>query len=157
MDTIKRESQIGFAVRKDKATTEKQNYEDMKKKVEEDLKRRFRPEFLNRLDDFIVFHELTKEQLRQIVDLMVKDLEGRLDVRKISLELTEKAKDWLSEKGYDPVYGARPLRRTIERFVENPLSLKLLQGELREGDTVKVDLDKDGKELTFKTKTAVKT
>jgi len=157
MDTIKRESQIGFAVRKDKATTEKQNYEDMKKKVEDDLKKRFRPEFLNRLDDFIVFHELTKEQLRQIVDLLVKDLEGRLGVRKISLELTEKAKDWISEKGYDPVYGARPLRRTIERFVENPLSSKLLRGEVKEGDAVKVDLDKEGKELTFKTKTAAKT
>ncbi|MHB8105022.1 MAG: ATP-dependent Clp protease ATP-binding subunit, partial [Dehalococcoidales bacterium] len=155
-DTIKRESQIGFSVRKDKATTEKQVYEDMKKKVEEELKRAFRPEFLNRLDSIVVFHELTKEQLRQIVDLMLKDLEKRLNVRKISLELTDKAKDWLSEKGYDPVYGARPLRRTIERYVENLLSSKLLRGELKEGDTVKVDIDKEKDELVFKTKTPVK-
>ncbi len=155
-DTIKKESQIGFSVRKDKVTAEKQIYDDMKKKVEEDLKRQFRPEFLNRLDDIVVFHELTKEQLRQIVELMVKDLEKRLDIRKISLELTDKAKDWLSEKGYDPVYGARPLRRVIERYVENPLSSQLLRGELKEGDVVKVDKDKEKDELTFKTKTEVK-
>jgi ATP-dependent Clp protease ATP-binding subunit ClpC len=156
VDIIKAESQIGFAVRKDGATTQQQRYEDMKKKVKDKVEKKFRPEFLNRLDDIVVFHELTKEQLRQIVDLMVKDLMKRLDVHKISLELTDKAKDWLSEKGYDPVYGARPLRRVIERFVENPLSGQLLRGELKEGDVVKVDKDKEKDELTFKTKTAVK-
>jgi ATP-dependent Clp protease ATP-binding subunit ClpC len=155
-ELIKRESQLGFATRRDKTTTLKQNYEDMKKKVTTEIQKTFRPEFLNRLDDIIVFHELTEEQLRKIVDLMVKDLEGRLTERKIGLELSEKAKSWLAEKGYDPVYGARPLRRVIERFVENPLSSKLLRGELKEGDTVKVDLDKEGKELTFKTKAAAK-
>ncbi|MGD1119896.1 MAG: AAA family ATPase [Dehalococcoidales bacterium] len=151
VDIIKRESQLGFTTRKDRATAEKQSYEDMKKKVTDAIKKDFRPEFLNRLDDIIVFHELAKEQLRQIVDLMVKDLEKRLDVRKITLELTNKAKDWLSENGYDPVYGARPLRRVIEREVENPLSSKILRGELKEGDTVKVDIDKDNK-VTFKTR-----
>ncbi len=153
-DTIKREDQIGFAVRKDKATTQKHSYEDMKKKLQDELKNKFRPEFLNRLDEIIVFHELAKEQLRQIVDLMVKDLEKRMGEHKVGLELTDKAKDWLSEKGYDPVYGARPLRRTIERYVENPLSSQLLRAELKEGDTVKVDKDKEKDELTFKTKTA---
>jgi ATP-dependent Clp protease ATP-binding subunit ClpC len=153
---IKRESQLGFATRKDKAITQKQNYEDMKKKVNDEIKRTFRPEFLNRLDDIIVFHELTEEQLGNIVDLMVKNLESRLAERKIGLELTEKAKSWLAEKGYDPVYGARPLRRVIERYIENPLSSKVLRGELKEGDTAKVDLDKEGKELTFKTKAAAK-
>jgi ATP-dependent Clp protease ATP-binding subunit ClpC len=156
-EVIKRESQLGFATRKDKATVQKRNYEDMKKKVTDDIKRIFRPEFLNRLDDIIVFHELTEEQLRKIVDLMIKDLESRLALRKISLELTEKAKSWLSKEGYDPVYGARPLRRVIERYVENPLSSKVLRGELKEGDTVKVDLDKEGKKLTFKTRAAVTT
>jgi len=155
VDIIKRESQLGFTTRKDKATAQKQDYEDMKKKVTGEIQKTFRPEFLNRLDDIIVFHELTKEQLRKIVDLMIKDLAGRLAERKIGLELTAKAKDWLSEKGYDPVYGARPLRRVIEREVENPLSSKLLRGELKEGDTVKVDIDKDNK-LTFKTKSAAK-
>ena len=156
VDIIKRESQIGFVTRKDSPTTQKQRYEDMKKKVKEKVEKKFLPEFLNRLDDIVVFHELTKEQLRKIVDLMVKDLEARLDIRKISMDLTDKAKDWLSVKGYDPVYGARPLRRVIERYVENPLSSKVLRGELKEGDTVKVDLNKEGKELTFKIKAAAK-
>jgi ATP-dependent Clp protease ATP-binding subunit ClpC len=156
VDIIKRESQLGFATRKDKAATQKQNYEDMKKKVLTELQKQFRPEFLNRLDDIIVFHELSEEQLGKIVDLMVKDLENRLGERKVGLELTEKAKLWLAKEGYDPVYGARPLRRVIERQVENPLSSKLLLGEIKEGDTVKVDLNKEGKELTFKTKTAAK-
>ena len=155
-DIIKRESQLGFATRKDKATAQKQSYEDMKKKVTAEIQKAFRPEFLNRLDDIIVFHELTVEQLRKIVDLMIKDLEGRLAERKIGLELSEKAKSWLSKEGYDPVYGARPLRRVIERYVENPLSSKVLRGELKEGDTVKVDIDKENK-LTFKNKAAVKT
>jgi len=155
-DIIKRESQLGFATRKDKATAQKQSYEDMKKKVTAEIQKAFRPEFLNRLDDIIVFHELTEEQLRKIVDLMIKDLEGRLAERKIGLELSEKAKSWLSKEGYDPVYGARPLRRVIERYVENPLSSKVLRGELKEGDTVKVDIDKENK-LTFKNKAAIKT
>jgi ATP-dependent Clp protease ATP-binding subunit ClpC len=153
VDIIKREGQLGFATRKDKATVEKHNYEDMKKKVTDAIKKDFRPEFLNRLDDIIVFHELAPEQLRSIVNLMVKDLENRLGLQKIALELTAKAKDWLAEKGYDPVYGARPLRRVIEREVESPLSGKVLRAELKEGDTVKVDVDKEDK-LTFKTKTA---
>ncbi len=155
VDIIKRESRLGFNTRDDKATAQKQSYEDMKKKVTAEVQKKFRPEFLNRLDDIIVFHELGEEQLRKIVDLMVKDLEGRLAERKIGIELTEKAKSWLSKEGYDPIYGARPLRRVIERYVENPLSSKVLKGELKEGDTVKVDLDKENK-LTFKTKTPAK-
>jgi len=151
-ELIKRESQFGFATRKDTAKTQKQGYEDMKKKVMTEMQKTFRPEFLNRLDDIIVFHELTEEQLRNIVDLMVKDLQSRLAERKLGIELAEKAKSWLVREGYDPVYGARPLRRVIERYVENPLSTKLLRGELKEGDTVKIDLVKGG--LTFKTKAA---
>jgi ATP-dependent Clp protease ATP-binding subunit ClpC len=124
----------------------------MKKKVMAEIQKAFRPEFLNRLDDIIVFHELTEEQLRNIVNLMVKDLQNRLAERKVNIELTEKAKSWLAKEGYDPVYGARPLRRVIERHVENPLSSQMLRGELKEGDSVRVDLGKDG--LTFKTQTA---
>jgi ATP-dependent Clp protease ATP-binding subunit ClpC len=154
VELIKRESQLGFATRKDETKARKQSYEDMKKKVMTEIQKAFRPEFLNRLDDIIVFHELTEEQLRNIVDLMVKDLQSRLAERKLGIELTEKAKAWLAQEGYDPVFGARPLRRVIERHVENPLSTKLLMGELKEGDTVKVDLGEDG--LTFKTKAAAK-
>jgi ATP-dependent Clp protease ATP-binding subunit ClpC len=152
VELIKREGQIGFTTRKDEAKSQKQSYEAMKGKVMTEVQKLFRPEFLNRLDEIIVFHELTEEQLRNIVDLMVKDLQSRLTERKLDIELTAKAKSWLAKEGYDPVYGARPLRRVIERYVENPLSSQLLRGELKEGDTVKVDLGKDG--LTFKTKAA---
>jgi ATP-dependent Clp protease ATP-binding subunit ClpC len=155
-ELIKREGQLGFATRKESAETQKTKYETMKEKVMGEVRKLFRPEFLNRLDEIIVFHELGKEHLRQIVDLNVKDLEKRIGERKIGLELTDEAKDWLSEKGYDPIYGARPLRRIIERYVENPLSSKLLRGELKESDTVKVDVDKETDELTFKTKTMAK-
>jgi ATP-dependent Clp protease ATP-binding subunit ClpC len=154
-EVIKRESQLGFAVRKDKAITEKQSYEDMKKKVMKAIREKFLPEFLNRLDDTIVFHELSEEQLKAIVDLMLKDLQKRLSEHKVSLELTEKAKAWLAKEGYDPIFGARPLRRVIERNIENPLSSKLLRGELKEGDTVRIDIDKEGK-LAFKNKAAAK-
>ncbi len=154
VELIKRESQLGFATRKDEPKARKQSYEAMQEKVMSEVKKLFRPEFLNRLDEIIVFHELTEKQLRNIVDLMAKDLESRLAERKLGIELTEKAKSWLAREGYDPVFGARPLRRVIERYVENPLSTKLLRGELKEGDTVRVDLVKDG--LTFKIKAAAK-
>ncbi len=152
-EVIKRESQLGFATRRETAVTQNQRYEDMKKKVNEEVRKRFLPEFLNRLDDIIVFHELSEEQLKGIVELMLKDLQKRLSEHKVTIELTEKAKAWLAKEGYDPVFGARPLRRVIERTIENPLSSQLLRGELKEGDTVKIDLDKEGK-LTFKSKAA---
>jgi ATP-dependent Clp protease ATP-binding subunit ClpC len=149
VDLIKREGQLGFATTRESTRDHRQRYEDMKKKVMAEVQKAFRPEFLNRLDDIIVFHELSEEQLREIVELMVKEVAERLAERKISLMLTEKAKSWLAKEGYDPVYGARPLRRVIERFVENPLSSQMLRGDIKEGDSVKVDLGKDG--LTFKT------
>jgi ATP-dependent Clp protease ATP-binding subunit ClpC len=117
-----------------------------------EVRKTFRPEFLNRLDDIIVFHELTEEQLRQIVDLMVKDLEKRLSERKLKLEMTDAAKSWLAKAGFDPIYGARPLRRAVERYVENPLSTKVLKGEFNEGDSIVVDLVDDT--LTFTAKVA---
>ncbi len=154
-DVIKRESQLGFATRRDTAATQNQRYEDMKKKVTDEVKKLFRPEFLNRLDDIIVFHELSEEQLKGIVDLMLKDLQKRLSEHKVTIELTDKAKAWLAKEGYDPVFGARPLRRVIERHIENPLSSQLLRGELKEGDVVRIDIDKEGKPV-FKTKAAAK-
>ncbi len=151
-ELIKRESQLGFATRKDEVKTRKQSYEDMKEKVMTEISKIFRPEFLNRLDDIIVFHELTEEQLRQIVEMMVKDLQKRLAERKLTLEITEAAKSWLAKVGFDPIYGARPLRRAVERYVENPLSAKILGGEFKEGDTVIADLVDEN--LTFATKAA---
>jgi len=154
VELIKRETNIGFATPKDTARAKKQSYEAMKEKVMTEVKKTFRPEFLNRLDEIIVFHELTEEQLRQIVELMVKDLQKRLAERKLGIELTEEAKSWLAREGYDPTFGARPLRRVIERSVESPLSTKLLRGEFKEGDTIKVNIGKDG--LTFTAKAAAK-
>ncbi len=154
VEHIRRESSLGFAPRKEEAKAEAQRYDAMKEKVMAEVKKTFRPEFLNRLDEIIVFHELTEEQLRSIVDLMVRDLQERLAERKLAIEITEKAKSWLAREGYDPVFGARPLRRVIERYVENPLSTKLLGGEFKEGDTVKVDLGDEG--LTFVARTPAK-
>jgi len=146
VELIRRETGIGFATRTG-AKAEKQSYEAMKEKVMGEVKKMFRPEFLNRLDEIIVFHELTEEQLRNVVDLLVKDLQKRLAERKLEIELTEEAKSWLAKEGYDPIYGARPLRRAIERYVENPLSAKLLKGEFSQGDRIIVDLGDKG--LTF--------
>jgi len=154
VELIKRDMTIGFTTLKEEAKTRKQNYEQMKAKVTEAVKKTFRPEFLNRIDEIIVFHELTEEQLRSIVDLMVKDLQKRLADRRLDVELTEEAKSWLAKEGYDPVYGARPLRRAIERYVENPLSTKLLRGEFSPGDTIIVDHGDDG--LTFTARVAAK-
>jgi ATP-dependent Clp protease ATP-binding subunit ClpB len=107
----------------------------------------FRPEFLNRIDEIVEFHALSREQLAEIVELQLRLLRGRLAARGIGLELTDEAKEALAEEGWDPAYGARPLKRAIQRLVENPLALRLLEGEFREGDTVRVEA-RDG-ELVF--------
>ncbi|HEY92510.1 MAG TPA: AAA domain-containing protein [Dehalococcoidia bacterium] len=155
VELIKREASIGFATQKDEANT-KQAYEMMKDKVMGEVKKTFRPEFINRIDEIIVFHELTEEQLKSIVDLLVKDLQKRLADRKLGVELTEEAKSWLAKEGYDPLYGARPLRRAIERYVENPLSTRLLQGEFNAGDTIIVDLSDNALTFTAKVAQAIK-
>jgi len=153
VELIRRDMTIGFAAQRDEAKTRKRSYDSMKEKVLGEMKKTFRPEFLNRIDEIIVFHELTEDQLRNIVDLLIKDLQGRLADRKLGVELTERAKSWLVKVGYDPQYGARPLRRAIERYVENPLSTKLLRGEYSPGDTIIGDLGDDG--LTFTVRATV--
>jgi ATP-dependent Clp protease ATP-binding subunit ClpB len=107
----------------------------------------FRPEFLNRIDEIVEFHPLSKEQIGEIVELQLRRVEARLAERGLRLELTEEAKETLAEAGWDPTYGARPLKRAIQRLLENPLALRLLEGEFAEGDIVRVDA-KDG-ELSF--------
>ena len=119
----------------------------MREKVMTEVRKTFRPEFINRLDGIIVFHELDEEQIRSIVDLMIRDLQKRLEDRKINIELTDAAKAWLAKTGFDPVYGARPLRRAVERYIENPLSSMILKGEAKAGDTVLVDVKDE--QLTF--------
>src|SRR5690606_7182908 len=137
---IQRESALGFRVGDDE---ERDQYERMKETVMEELKRTFRPEFLNRIDEVIVFHALNKEQMKQVVEIMVKQFTKQLAERNIFVELTDAAKELLVEKGYDPDYGARPLRRAIQRFVENPLAEQMLEGRFSEDDRIVVDA-KDG-------------
>ena len=123
--------------------------ERLKVSVKDALKKAFRPEFLNRIDEIIVFNALTQDEIREIVKLMTAEIQDRLSEQCISLNLTEAALGWLVQEGYDPVYGARPLRRALQRYVENPLAKKILAGELKEGDAVTVDQDDEG--LTFST------
>ncbi|HEX2027132.1 MAG TPA: ATP-dependent Clp protease ATP-binding subunit [Nitriliruptorales bacterium] len=130
---------VGFAAKSD----ERSLYDKMKAKVDEELKRHFRPEFLNRIDEVIVFHQLTKEEVKQIVDLMVRRVKEQLQSRQIDLELTDQLKGWLAEKGYDPQLGARPLRRTIQRELEDRLSEALLHGDYRAGQLVVADVEDD--------------
>ena len=113
----------------------------------EDLRDRFRPEFLNRIDEVVVFEALTREQLSEIVELQLGRLRERLAERKLSLAVTDAAKELVAEEGWDPAYGARPLKRAIQRLLENPLALRLLEGDFAEGDVVRVDAE-DG-ELAF--------
>jgi ATP-dependent Clp protease ATP-binding subunit ClpC len=136
---------LGFANSDDDLS----NYERMKAKVSDELKSHFRPEFLNRIDDVIVFHQLTKEQIISIVDLMVANLDERLKVKDMGIELTQGAKDLLAARGYDPMLGARPLRRTIQREIEDPLSERILFSELKAGEIIVVDVDGDGPDATF--------
>jgi ATP-dependent Clp protease ATP-binding subunit ClpC len=138
---IERSTGIGFQAGDDDASAN--SYQKMKDKVLEELKRTFRPEFLNRIDEVIVFHALNREQIKAIVDLMVKPVAQQLLDKGITLELTEEAKEMLAKDGFDPNFGARPLRRSVQRFIENPLSEELLKGTLEHGSTVKASV-KDG-------------
>ena len=120
----------------------------MNSTVEDALKRVFNPEFLNRIDETIIFRPLTQEQIVRVVGLMIKDVQGRLAERGITFELTADANLWLGREGYDPVYGARPLRRAVTRFLENPMSKGILSGEFLSGDHVLVDAAVEGLTLT---------
>jgi ATP-dependent Clp protease ATP-binding subunit ClpC len=133
---------------------EKGEQQRLKSAVESELKRTFRPEFLNRVDDIVIFQPLTEEHLKKIVDLLILEVQKRLDERNIKLELSDEVKAWLLKKGYEPAYGARPLRRAIQRYVENPLSSRILQGEIKDGETVVVGVS--GDVLSFSTKKKVK-
>ena len=111
------------------------------------LREHFRPEFLNRIDEIIFFHALDREHTKQIIDIQIRGLVKRLDERKIHVELTDAAREQLVREGYDPTYGARPLKRTIQRRVLDPLAMRVLEGEFVEGDNIAVDAGSDG--LTF--------
>jgi ATP-dependent Clp protease ATP-binding subunit ClpC len=147
-DLIKRDSNLGFNM-SDKEHRDTDAYEKMKGKVEDEVKRFFRPEFMNRIDGQIVFHSLTREHIVDIVDLMLNDVRKPLMEKGLSIEVTEAAKAWLGEKGYDPTFGARPLRRVIEQKIEDPLSDDVLAGKYNPGDTIFVDVNTEDDELVI--------
>ena len=124
-------------------------YEGMKRDVLEALRNEFRPEFLNRVDEIVVFHSLSREHLKQIIEIQLAHLRERLAERQITLELTESAKEYFAQSGYDPTYGARPLKRLLQKEIETHLGRKIIAGEVAENDHVIVDYDRSG--LTFTT------
>ena len=140
-DLIKRETTMGFSVKSDDAQSEESSYQRMKDKVMEEVKRFFRPEFLNRIDATVVFHQLTRVEILEIVDLMMNQVRSELEDKQVELELTDAARDYLGETGFDPVMGARPLRRLIQNEVEDRLSDEILSGRLSAGDIALVDVE----------------
>ena len=142
-DLIKRDTAMGFAMKTDEAQTNQQQYERMKDKVMDEVKRFFRPEFLNRIDGTVVFHALSKDHILEIVELMLRDVHDQLlKDKNIEMEVTTEAKNLLAERGYDPNFGARPLRRVIQDEIEDRLSEELLTSHMQAGDTVVVDVER---------------
>ena len=142
-DLIKRQTTMGFGAPKDSG-----DYDTMRDKILEETKRVFKPEFLNRLDEIIVFHTLSKPDLMRIVDLEVNKVKARLRIKEIEIVLDTAAHDFVIEKGYDPTYGARPMRRAVEKYLEDPLAEELLKGAVKAGDLVEVTVS-EGK-LVFR-------
>jgi len=144
-EMLKKQGSIGF--RSDEKASE--SYKDMKSRLFEAVKKVFKPEFLNRIDDIIVFRSLTKEDLQKIVDLEIKEVIERLKDHDITLNLTPKAKNFLIEKGFDKSFGARPLKRTIQRFLEDPLSEEIISGRISDGGSVSVSQKGDHLDFDF--------
>jgi len=144
---VRKSGSLGFLQRTD-SNEERQAQE----KIEKALKSTFRPEFLNRIDEIITFSPLSLEQMREIVDLQMKEVQERLSEHGITVELSEAARNWLADVGYDPSFGARPLKRAIQKYVESPLSLRLLAGEFKAGNHIVVDVDENSPQLTFSLK-----
>ncbi|MGD8403793.1 MAG: AAA family ATPase [Anaerolineales bacterium] len=147
---VRKGGTLGFL--QQKADDEERESHD---KIEKALKGAFRPEFLNRIDEIIMFSPLSIDEMEQIVDLQMKEVQGRLSEHDITVELTEAARSWLAKEGYDPDFGARPLRRAIQKYVESPLSMELLGGKFKDGAIVQVDVDKKENKLAFTTAKAV--
>ena len=149
-ELIKKQGVMGFGA----SNRDEQAYDVMKDKILEEAKRVLKPEFVNRLDDLIVFHTLGKPELLQIVDLEIKKVATRIKNKEIHIILDEKAKELLIEKGYDPAYGARPMRRAVERYLEDPMAEEILRGNIKAGDTASVSAENS--KLTFKANTPAK-
>jgi ATP-dependent Clp protease ATP-binding subunit ClpC len=142
---VRKSGSLGFALR---SSDDEERVEE--EKIEKELKKTFRPEFLNRIDEIITFSPLSQEQMVEIVDLQMKEVEERLSERGLDVELTPAGRKWLADEGYDPAFGARPLRRALQKHVESPLSIRLLSGEFSEGDTILVDVDEEKTNLIFR-------
>jgi len=142
-DLIRKETSLGFAIKKEESKTAQELYDKMKDKVLGAMKNVFRPEFLNRLDGTVVFHALSRDHIRSIVEREMAVVQKQLSSKGITLDMTDEAKDWLGEKGYDVVFGARPLRRVIQSEIEDPLSDAILEERFRDGDTVRIDVQGD--------------
>ena len=143
-DLIRQDRSVGFAARSESGQSEEQAYQRMKTNVLDEVKRFFRPEFLNRIDGQVVFHSLNREHMHQIIPIEMKDVASNLLEKGINLEISDEAKEWLVEKGYDPIFGARPLRRVIQDNLEDKLSDAILAGDLGPADTAIIDVDDDG-------------
>lgn len=150
--TIKKQNVLGFSSPLDE---EKEEYEKIKENIKEDLKRTFRPEFLNRIDEVIMFHPLDEENVKDIVEVMVKDLEKRLGKMNIKIKVSENTKKHISKKGFDPVYGARPLERTITKMIEDQLAEEILKGNVSKEEDIYIDYDNDDQKLFFTKETLV--
>jgi len=137
-ELLRKQGSLGFRAPKGDVT-----YQDMKVQLLEEMKKAFKPEFLNRVDDIIVFRPLSREDLQKIVEFEIAQVQGRLKEQGVSIELTAAAKDFLIEKGFDPMYGARPLKRTISRFLEDSLAQEIISGHFKEGSSIMVDAEKD--------------
>jgi ATP-dependent Clp protease ATP-binding subunit ClpC len=149
-DLIRRNTSLGFTPKRDEAQEAESSYEVMRTKLLDQLKREFRPEFLNRLDGVVVFRALGREEIKQIVTLELNKVQGRLGDHKVTLEATEAAKNFLADEGYNPEFGARPLRRVIQNRIEDVLSEGVLSGKFKAGDTVLVDLIEGNLDFTSK-------
>jgi len=146
-ELLRKQGALGF-----KAQSGDVSYQQMKERLLEEVKRTFKPEFLNRIDDVIVFRPLEKNDLYKIVEIEIGEVQGRLSEQHVTLALDQEAKDFLIEKGFDPVFGARPLKRTIQRYIEDPLAEEIIGGRIKEGGTVRIGKKKDREELSFEQK-----
>ncbi|MCB8946602.1 MAG: ATP-dependent Clp protease ATP-binding subunit [Ardenticatenaceae bacterium] len=156
-DTIRRGPNLGFAFQRDDAMVEKEQYKEMRKTLMDELKRKFRPEFINRVDSIVVFRQLSKEDIRKIVDIILSEVNERLQEHELSITATDGARDWLGNHGYDAEFGARPLRRLVQTEVEDRLSDAVLAGKFASGDVVQIDVEDDSIVLNQETESAVPT
>jgi ATP-dependent Clp protease ATP-binding subunit ClpC len=146
-ELLRKQGALGF-----KAQSGDMSYQQMKERLLEEVKRTFKPEFLNRIDDVIVFRPLEKDDLYKIIEIEIGEVQGRLSEQHVTLALDQEAKDFLIEKGFDPVFGARPLKRTIQRYIEDPLAEEIIGGRIKEGSIVQIGKKKDREELSFEQK-----